>query len=184
MVNVCPVEDSFPWFAIRVRSKHERVVTEQLASRNYDTYAPTFKSDHQWSDRKKVIEDFLFPGYVFCRFNPEITRPILTVRGVVNVVGFGAGPVSIDNLEIERIRVMAESGLVLTPMPGVAVGQRVAIEKGPLAGVEGILEATKGSTRLVVSIELLQRSVSAEIDRSWVRPVTPPPKAVLIDSKV
>jgi transcription antitermination factor NusG len=97
--------------------------------------------------------------------------PILTVPGVVDVVGFGKMPEHIPDDEIERVRKMVESGLLVTPYPYVQVGQPVLIERGPLSGVEGILVEVKGKARLVVSVNLLRRSVSAEVDRNSIRPI-------------
>ena len=165
------------WFALRVRSKHERVASEHLRHRGYEEFSPTYKAETQWSDRKKVADRFLFPGYVFCRLNPNHRLPVLTIPGVVGLVGFGAGASPIPDAEIERIRTMTGSGLLVTPWPFLQVGQFVVMERGPLAGLEGILEEVKGETRLVVSIQLLQRSVSTEIDRNWVRPLKRPPSS-------
>jgi transcription antitermination factor NusG len=167
----------FPWFALRVRSKHERVSAEHLRHRGYEEFSPTYKAEIQWSDRKKSADRFLFPGYVFCRFNPNDRLPILTTPGVVGLVEFGAGPAIIPEPEVERIRTMVGSGLLVTPWPFLEVGQTVLLERGPLAGLEGILEEVKGGLRLVVSIPLLRRSVSTEVDRTWVRPVKRPPSS-------
>jgi transcription antitermination factor NusG len=97
--------------------------------------------------------------------------PVLTIPGVVGLVGFGKIPTPVPDHEIEHVRTMVQSGLLVTPWPFLEIGQRVLIERGPLAGVEGILQEVKGKFRLVVSIPLLQRSVSTEIDRNWVRPL-------------
>jgi transcription antitermination factor NusG len=105
--------------------------------------------------------------------NPEDRLPVLTIPGAVGLVGFGKGPSAIPDREILSVRKMVDSGLLTGPWPFLAVGQTVLIERGPLAGVEGVLQEVKKALRLVVSIHLLQRSVSAQIDRSWVRPVTP-----------
>jgi transcriptional antiterminator NusG len=164
-----PVAD--PWFAVRVRSNYERVSTLHLEERGYEEFAPSYKVERQWSDRKKEVEQFLFPGYVFCRLNPQQRLPVLTVPGVVGLVGCGKIPTPIPDQEIDRIRRMVQSGLLVTPWPFLELGQTVLIERGPLAGVEGILEEVKGKCRLVVSISLLRRSVGAEVDRHWVRPV-------------
>jgi transcriptional antiterminator NusG len=163
--------DLLPWYAIRVRSKHERIAATHLRSRGYEEFLPSYPAERAWSDRKKLCEEFLFPGYVFCRFDPQDRLPILTSPGVVNVIGFGLGPTAIPEREIEHVRAMVGSGLLVGPWPFLKRGQTVLIERGPLAGVEGILEEVKGKWRLIVSISLLQRSVSTEIDRSWVRPV-------------
>jgi transcription antitermination factor NusG len=162
---------ALPWFAVRVRSNHERLAIAHLRERGYEEFAPCYKSERRWSDRKKQIDQFLFPGYIFCRFDPGERLPILTAPGVVDVVGFGKVPEPIPHDEIERVRRMVESGLLVTPYPYVQLGQAVLIERGPLAGVEGILAEVKGKLRLVVSINLLQRSVSADVDRHSVRPI-------------
>ncbi len=87
------------------------------------------------------------------------------------MVGYGKAPTPVPDLEIQRIRTIVQSGLLIKPWPFLEVGQRVLIEHGPLAGIEGILDELKGQCRLIVSIHLLQRSVSAEVERSWVRPI-------------
>ena len=165
------IRQGHPWFAVRVRSNHERVAAMHLQERGYEEFTPSYKSQHQWTDRKKEIERFLFPGYVFCRFDPQRRLPVLTVPGVVGLVGCGKIPVPIPDYEVERIRRMVQSGLLVTPWPFLELGQTILIERGPLAGVEGILEEVKGKCRLVVSINLLRRSVSAEVERTWVRPL-------------
>lgn len=160
-----------PWFAIRVRSNHERVAALHLRERGFEEFSPSYQTRRRWSDRMKTVEQYLFPGYVFSRFNPEDRLPVLTVPGVVSLVGLGKTPCPIPDQEIENIRKMVQSGLLVRPWPFLEVGQRVLIERGPLAGVEGILQDVKGKFRLVVSISLLHRAVSAEVDRTWVRPL-------------
>jgi transcriptional antiterminator NusG len=159
------------WFAVRVRSNQERTAIAHLRERGYQQFAPCYKSERRWSDRKKEIDQYLFPGYVFCRFDPGDRLAVLTAPGVVDLVGFGRIPEPISDQEIERVRRMIESGLLVTPYPFLNVGQTVLIERGPLTGLEGILVEAKGKHRLVVSVNLLQRSVSAEVDRHSVRPV-------------
>jgi transcription antitermination factor NusG len=160
-----------PWFALRVRSNCERMTSTHLRERGYEEFAPSYKVDSQWSDRKKIIERFLFPSYVFCRLDLHDRVQVLTAPGAVNFVGFGSGPTPVPDTEIETIRRMVQSGLLVTPSPFLALGQRVRLERGPLTGVEGILQQIKGATRLVVSIEILQRSVSTEVNRTWVLPL-------------
>jgi transcription antitermination factor NusG len=147
------------------------MVALHLRERGYDEFSPSYKTERQWSDRRKTKEQFLFPGYVFCRLNLRDRLPLLTVPGVVDLVRFGDTILPIPEHEIEHVRTMVRSGLLITPWPFLEVGQKVLIERGPLAGVEGILKAVKGNCRLVVSIGLLQRSVSTEIDRMWIRPL-------------
>jgi transcription antitermination factor NusG len=159
------------WFAVRVRSNQERTAIVHLRDRGYEQFAPSYKAERRWSDRTKEIDQYLFPGYVFCRFDPGDRLAVLTAPGVVDLVGFGRIPEAVPDQEIERVRRMVESGLLVTPYPFLNVGQTVLIERGPLTGLEGMLVELKGKRRLVVSINLLQRSVSAEVDRHWVRPV-------------
>jgi len=161
-----------PWFALRLRSNYERIAAAHLRERGYqDLFAPSYKVEKRWSDRTKQIDQFLFPGYLFCRFDPNDRLPILSSPGVVDVVGFGKMPQHIPESEIERVRSMVESGLLVTPYPYLRVGQAVLIERGALGGLEGILVEVKGAARLVVSIHLLRRSVSAEVDRRSIRPI-------------
>lgn len=170
------IESCLPWFAVRVRSRQERVVSQHLRGRGLEEYYPTYDVMRQWSDRKKMVTESLFPGYVFCRFDRSNQLPILSAPGVVGLVGFGDGPIEIPDEEVERVRRMTSSGLLVSPWPFLKVGQRVLIERGPLLGLEGLLQTIKGKHRLVVSITLLQRSVSTEIDRSWVRPLSSAPQ--------
>jgi len=164
---------SYRWFAVRVRSNHEKVAAAHLRERGFEEFSPSCKVERRWSDRKKEMDQFLFPGYVFCRLDPGQRLPVLTAPGVVDLVGFGKVPSPVPDHEIEAIRRMVQSGLLVMPWPYLELGNRVLIERGPLAGVEGILDEMKGKCRLVVSVQLLQRSVSAEVDRNWVRPLQP-----------
>ena len=159
------------WFAVHVRSNHEGAASVHLRARGYQEYSPCSTVQRQWSDRKKAVVRYLFPGYVFCQNPSRVWTPILTIPGVCRIVGIGNMPVPIPEIEIERIRKMVASGVAVIPCPFLNVGESVLIEQGPLAGVEGIIEEAKGKFRLVVSIHLLQRSISAEIDREWVRPL-------------
>jgi transcriptional antiterminator NusG len=161
----------WPWFAVRVRSNYEKVTELHLKDRGYERFAPSYRVETQWSDRKKEVDRVLFPGYVFCRLDPNNRLPVLSAPGVVGLVGCGKIPVPIPNEEIERIQRLVESGLLVRPWPFLELGQTVLIERGPLTGMEGILVEERGECRLVLSINLLRRSVAAEVDRAWVRPV-------------
>ncbi|HEU0121266.1 MAG TPA: transcription termination/antitermination NusG family protein, partial [Bryobacteraceae bacterium] len=125
----------------------------------------------QWSDRKKIVDKILFPGYVFCRLDTLNRLPALSVPGVLGIVGFAEVPTPIPDIEMERVALTIQSGLAVIPWPHISTGDWILVEKGPLAGVEGILVRVKGAHRIVVSFNLLQRSVSAEVDREWIRPI-------------
>jgi transcription antitermination factor NusG len=157
------------WFGIEVYSRRESRVADELAIRKVDFFLPTRRIKRRWSDRIKVLDVPLFPGYVFSRFDIADRLRVLNCPGVSRIVGAGNAPVPIDEGEIDAIKALVESRLVLTPWPYLRTGQRVRIEHGPLAGLEGlVIRAREGSLRVVVSVTLLQRSVAAEIERDWI----------------
>ena len=168
----CSQNSGERWYALRVQSKFESVASEVLQGKGYESFLPLYKSVRQWSDRKKTLEMPLFPGYLFCRCNPgERLLPIVTTPGVMGVVSAGRTPLPIDDEEIAGLQLMLRSGIDPEPWPYLHSGSKVLIERGPLAGLEGIVVQNLNQWRIVVSVELLQRSVAAEIDRSWVREV-------------
>jgi transcription antitermination factor NusG len=167
-IDVTAGASGFPWFALQTRSRYENFVANHLRGNGYELFWPVYKCWRHWSDRIKEFELPLFPGYVFCRFNPLDRLPILVTPGVVRVVGVGKKPVPVDDAEITAIRTVVQSGLPRRPWPFLQVGQRVKVEQGPLSGIEGILMAFRGCHRLVLSVTLLQRSVAVEVDGAWV----------------
>jgi len=162
---------SYPWFALRVRSRYEHTVATHLQGRGYESFLPLYTCRRRWSDRFKEIELPLFPGYVFCQFDSLNRLPILSIPGVVHVVGFGKTPVPIDESEITAIQAAVKSGLPSLPWPFLEIGHRVRIEYGPLCGVQGILLGFRGHQRLVLSVTLLKRSVAVHVDEAWVQPM-------------
>lgn len=158
------------WHAIRVRSNFELRTSSFLNSSGYETLAPVYREERQWSDRVKHIEVPLFSGYVLCKLNIQNRLPVLQTPGVVNIVTFGKQFVPVPEEEIAAVQALAASALTTRPWPYLNIGERVTIQRGPLAGVEGILVAVKNEHRLVVSVNLLQRSISAEISLDWVTP--------------
>ncbi len=159
------------WYALRVKSNFERTTAQHLRERGYQEFLPTYTIRSRWSDRVKSVEKPLFPGYVFCVFDAHARLPVLTTPGVLHIVGIGREPVPVDSLEMEAVWMTLRSGLLLRPWPFLQVGETVVVERGPLTGVEGIVTRFKGAYRLVVSISLLQRSIAAEIERDWIRPI-------------
>jgi transcription antitermination factor NusG len=142
-----------------------------LCGKGYEAYLPLYRSGRRWSDRVKQLDLPLFPGYLFCRFDVLDRLPILTTPGVISVVGAGKTPIPVDDEEIEAVRAILRSGLAARPCPFLQVGSKVYIERGPLTGLEGIIANTDKVYRLIVSVNLLQRSVAVEIDREWARPI-------------
>jgi len=160
------------WYALYVRTRFEKVVARNLRGKGYEEFLPLYRRASRWSDRIKEIEFPLFPGYVFCRFNPFDRLPILTIPGVNAVVGFGKNFIPVDENELNAIRAVLKSGTHCEPWPFMQVGQRVRVEHGPLAGTEGLVLMLKKSYRLVISINMLQRSVAVEIDRDCLTPLS------------
>jgi transcription antitermination factor NusG len=158
----------FPWFALQVRARHETGVADHLQGKGYESFLPLCKCRKRWSDRVKIVDAPLFPGYLFCRFNPEERLPILKTPGVIHIVGYNGLPVPIDEVEIKAVQTLVASGVPNQPWPFLAVGDRIRIESGPLRDLEGILVKFKGDHRLVLSVSLLQRSVAVEIDSAFV----------------
>jgi transcription antitermination factor NusG len=160
------------WFAVKVNSRYEFRASEEMKMRGIEPFVPARSVKRKWSDRVKTIEEPLFPGYIFGRFDLSERVQVLRCAGVVKVVGFGRTPTPVSDDEISAVYRLVESSAQLSPYPGLPVGQRVRIEEGPLAGVEGtVVRAEDGKMRLVVSVTLLQRSVAAELDREWLQVV-------------
>ena len=183
-MNVEPIRSSDTvrqWFAIRVKSRCEKMVASIARNKGIEEFLPLYYSRRRRPDRFKTVELPLFPGYVFCRLDPQYRLPLLVSPGVLHFVGIGKLPAPIDDEEMSSIQCVLRSGSKVEPWPFLQVGQRVSVEYGPLAGVEGLLIEAHKQHRVVVSVMLLRRSVAAEIERDWVRPVlcrhTPPPFA-------
>jgi transcription antitermination factor NusG len=167
--------DGLLWYAVHVRSNFERIVCRNLEDKGYELFLPTYRSQRRWSDRVKHIDVPLFPGYVFCRLDAQNRTPVLSVPGVVQIVGQGKTPVPVSEREIGAIKTILKSDLPYLPWSSLAAGHRVVVERGPLMGVEGVLVEARGPHRLVVSIMMLQRSVAVEVDAAWVRPAVSTP---------
>ena len=170
-VDVEQTESLDKWFALRVKSRAEKCVATIARNKGFEEFLPLYQCRRRWSDRFKLVELPLFPGYVFCRFNPQYRLPLLTIPGALHFVGLGKVPVPIDDAEIHAIQVLVGSGLQAEPWPFLDAGQRVRLEQGPLAGLEGLFIEVRKQHRIVVSVSLLRRSVAVEIERDWVTPL-------------
>lgn len=162
----------FPWYALRVKSKFEKVVSVNLRAKGYDEFLPFYLSRRTWSDRTKIIELPLFAGYVFCRLDIRQRLPILQTPGVLHFVSINREPVPIDESEVAAIQQVVKHGAGTAPWPYIREGQKVIVTQGPMKDLTGILLRIKNDFRLVVSVTMLQRSVAVEIDREIVQPVS------------
>lgn len=151
------------WFVVQVVPRHEQKVVDRLAYKGQENFLPTSTIRRRWSDRTKRVTEPLFPGYVFCRTNRSSIGSVLRTPGVRRIVCFGGHPHPVPDGEIEAIRQVAQCGRELTPAPYVAVGQKVEIVSGPLAGVSGLVSLLKNRARLIVSVDMIMKSVSVDV---------------------
>jgi transcription antitermination factor NusG len=165
--------ERFSWFALHVRTRYEERVACFLEGKGYELFLPRHTCKKRWSDRIKTVETPLFPGYVFCKFDPLDRLPILKTPGVIQIAGYNRAPVPVEESEVAAIQALVSSGLPNQPWPFLEVGDRVHIESGPLRGHEGILIEFRGSHRLVLSVTLLHRAVAVEIDSASVESIRP-----------
>ena len=159
------------WYALQVRSRKEGYIASQIQGQGFECLLPTYKSIRKWSDRVKELEQPLFPGYLFCRFDFQNRRPVITTPGVFQIVGFGRTATPVADEEIRALQLAVSSEAPKQPWPYLEVGQRVQVVYGNLTGLEGILVNIKGNHRVVLSVTLLQRSVALEVETSWLSPV-------------
>ena len=156
------------WYALQIRPRFEKLASKSLKDRGYEEYVPTYTSKRRWSDRIKIVELPLFPGYAFCKFEVQKRLPILLTPGVLSIVGIGKTPAAISETEISSVQKIIASRLPCGPWPFVHAGERVSVERGPLAGLEGTILEVKSNLRLILSLPLLQRSVAVEIDSEFI----------------
>lgn len=152
--------DSLPWFALYVKPRHEKRVSLHLESRGYEGLVPLYLK----RTPQRISELPLFPGYVFSRFNFNQRQPVMSVPGVFSLVKTGNTPVPISNQEIFNLQQLVRSKVPRQPHPYLESGQRVTITTGPLRGVEGTFIESKTRGTLIVSVEVLRRSVAVEVD--------------------
>ena len=162
---------AYPWFAVQVKPNFESTSATSLTARKLETFLPMYTATRRWSDRLKTSKFPLFPGYLFCRLNPEYRTPVLEVPGVIGIVSCGRQPLPVDEHEIEALRRVSRESISAQPGPFLEAGLRVRVVKGALSGIEGLVIEDKGKCCLVLQVSLLQRSVRVQIDRDWIEPL-------------
>lgn len=160
------------WYAVRTRSRHEKMVTQQLDRAGLEAFLPVVTAVHKWSDRNRQVEVPLFSGYCFVRvaYNSEHRVRVLQTNGVVNFVGVQNTGIPIPDSQIEDIKTLVARKVPFREHSFLSIGQRVRVRGGALDGVEGILEAQKGDRSLIISLDPIQRSLSICIDGYEVEP--------------
>jgi transcription antitermination factor NusG len=153
------------WYAIQTMPRHERKVAAELRQKGLHTLLPLFPSTRQWSDRVRVLDMPLFPGYVFVQMSPapDVRIVVLRSQGVTSFVGVRGVGVAIPENQIAAIESIVDQNVPFRPYPFLNIGQRVAIRGGSLDGIEGILTEIKGDLSLIISVDLIHRSLAIRV---------------------
>ncbi len=158
------------WYAAYTCAHHEKCVAAELGMREVEHFLPLYSSLRRWKDRRVQLDLPLFPGYVFVRLALCDRLRVVQIPSVVRLVGFGGLPTALPDTEMEIMQSGLSKSLCAEPHPFLSVGRRVRITGGPFAGLEGVMKRKKSSLRVVVSLELIQRSVAVDVDAADVRP--------------
>ncbi|GJL66033.1 MAG: transcription termination factor NusG domain protein [Nitrospirales bacterium] len=159
------------WYALRTKSRHEKVVRERLGHEGVEALLPTVKRISQWRDRKKEVEAPLFPGYCFVRLSLKEKLPVLKIVGVVDIVGCGQHPAVIPDEEISSLKAVIASVLHYDPHPYLQEGMSVEVVGGVLKGVRGVLLRKKEGHRLAVGVRLIQQALAVDVNAMDVMPL-------------
>jgi transcription antitermination factor NusG len=153
------------WLAVQTWPRYEKKVAVELEQKEIQVFLPLVAAEHQWSDRRRIVQSPLFPSYVFVRapetFDSRIS--VLRTNGVINFVGARNTGSPIPESEIESVRILLARGITFQNHPFLNIGQRVRIRGSSLDGVEGILLAKNEDLSLVVSIQIIQRSLAIRV---------------------
>ena len=158
------------WYAVWTRSRHEKSVSEYLNRKAIETFLPLYSTIRRWKNGDHRVEMPLFPGYTFVRIRLENHLQVLKVAGVVRLVGSASAPTPLEDAEVEGLRTALGAGIKAEPHPYLRVGRRVRITAGPLAGREGLLVRWKNALRVVLSVDLIQRSILVDTDAEALEP--------------
>jgi len=172
------------WYAVHTGVNQEKNVGSQLELRGIEYFLPLYQSARRWSDRRVVLDLPLFPGYLFVHILLSERLRVLQIPRVAHLVGFQGQPMPLRDEEVDILRRGVAQGRSVEPHPYLVVGRRVRVIDGPFEGAEGVLVRRKNSLRVVVSLELLMRSISIEIDEALVEPVASRARRLPVDPYV
>lgn len=158
------------WYVLHTVANHEKRVAQHMQRLGIEHFLPLYRSVRRWSDRKKELQLPLFAGYLFVHTTLGERLRILQAPGVVQLVSFQGKPAAVAETEIEFLRGTLREGVCVEPYPYLKVGRRVRVHSGPLAGIEGFLAGRKGRLRVVLSLDLIQRSMAAEVGADEIEP--------------
>jgi len=160
------VDREAEWYVAYTRSRHEKRVAELLQRKSIELFLPLYEAVHQWKNGRARVQLPLFPGYVFVHIPYSDRLRVLEIPGVVYLVGSAGRAAQIPEQELDVMRRTVDSGLCAEPYPYLCIGQRIRIRTGPLAGAEGILIRKKQNFRLVLSVDLIMRSIIVDVEGS------------------
>jgi transcription antitermination factor NusG len=158
------------WYAVYTRARHEKRVEEHLKRKSVETLLPIYETVRRWKNGRHRVQFPLFPGYEFVRIALKDRLEVMKVPGVVRLVGFDGKPTPLPDEEMEGLRRGLAAGVGARPHPYLTVGRRVRVVSGPLQGMRGILVRRKSQLRVVISLELIMRSMIADVDIADIRP--------------
>jgi transcription termination/antitermination protein NusG len=160
------------WFALYTKSRHEKLVVRELQKKGIETFLPLRKITRDWSDRKKTIEEPLFQGYLFVHMPLKERWTVLNTVGAVRFIGKSAAdPIEVPEKELLTVRQFIEQEIQVDPFPYLKEGQRVYVRSGPFKGTEGIVVRKDRHCRLVISLDMLMKSISVIIDEACIEPL-------------
>lgn len=156
--------DACKWLAYYTAPRHEKLVAKHLVYRSVDCYLPVLRRPRRWKNGKRVqLEEPFFPGYIFVHVDPQSYFEVLSIPGMLSVVGPGRRPSVLDDREIESLRTGLTERNSL-PHPFLVMGQKARIVSGAFAGKTGILLKETTDLRVVLTVEAIMKSFSVEVD--------------------
>jgi transcription antitermination factor NusG len=165
------VQRELLWYAGYTASRHEKRVAEHFAQRGVEHFLPLYETIHRWNNGRHRVQLPLFPGYIFVRIALHERRRVIEVPGFVRLVGFNSLPCPLPEADINRMKEALNKGVVAEPYPYLTVGTRVEVRNGPLQGMTGILVRRQTKCRVVISVDLIMRSMAVEVEAADVVPV-------------
>ncbi|MBO8131124.1 MAG: UpxY family transcription antiterminator [Candidatus Marinimicrobia bacterium] len=160
------------WYAVYTKSRHEKKVYEMLVKKNIEAFLPLKREYHQWSDRKKMVEEPLIRSYVFVHIPLQRSLDVLETQGAVKFVMFKGNYAPIPDFQIEALKRTLQNGVVLEPVCYLKIGQLVEVIDGPLKGIIGRIQRIKSQDRFVISLDAIQYSFLVDINPILLKPIS------------
>ena len=160
------------WYAVYVRSRHEKKVYHLFEEKGIESSLPLIKTTRKWSDRKKKVEIPLFKGYVFVRIDIAKEKlNILKTDGVVKFIGIRGKPSTIPDEQIHWLHRIVEEPFKVRSEKEIPIGQKVHVMLGPFKGMEGVVMTARNRSRILICIESIMQTVSIEINPNYLEKI-------------